>query len=68
MSEPLKNKSPGVILYQDKQIEDLNSLCSSGKTDLDVDKTFKLCHMHVTVTCFKELFVVRSNSKEAPFS
>ena len=60
------NKSPGVILYQDEQIEDLKSLCCSGKTVLGVDKTFNLCQMHVTVTCFKQLSVVRSDSKEAP--
>ena len=60
------NKTPGVILYSDEQIEDIKNLCSTGKSVLSVDKTFNLCQMHVTVTCFKQLSVVKSDSKEAP--
>ena len=61
------NKTQGVILYSDEQIEDFKNLCSTGKSVLGVDKTFNLCQMHVTVTCFKQLSVIRSDSKEAPF-
>ena len=59
-------KSPGIILYTDEQIDDLKSLCCTGKTVLGVDKTFNLCDMHVSVTCYKQLSVVRETTKESP--
>ena len=60
------NKTPGVILYSDEQIEDFKNLYTTCKSVLGMDKTFNLCQMHVTVTCFKQLPVIRSDSKEAP--
>ena len=60
------NKSPGIILYTDDQIRDLKILCCTGRAILGVDKTFNLCDMHVTVTCYKQLAAVRLTSGEAP--
>lgn len=59
-------KSPTIILYTDEQIADLKTLCCSGKTVLGVDKTFMLCKMHVTVTCYKQLTVTRHTTGEPP--
>ena len=33
---------------------------------LGVDKTFNLCDMHVTATCFKQLTVIRETTGESP--
>ena len=52
-------KTPTIIFYTDEQTSDLKNLCCIGKTGMDVDKTFNLCDMHVTVTCFKQLSVVQ---------
>ena len=60
------NKTPGIILYTDEQIRDLKNLCCSGKSTLGFDKTFNLCDMHVSVTCYKQLSVVRTTTGETP--
>lgn len=59
-------KSPCVILYTDSHISDIKTFCCSGQTVLGVDKTFMLCKMYVTVTCYKNLSVTRTRSGEPP--
>ena len=59
-------KAPCIILYNDEQIHDLKLLCCTGQTVLGVDKTFNLCDMHVTVTCYKQLSVVKEGTTEPP--
>ena len=59
-------KAPCVILYHDEQIHDLKLLCCTGQTVLGVDKTFNLYDMHVTVTCYKQLTVVKEGTTEPP--
>lgn len=61
-----KGKAPCTILYNDEQITDLKKLCCSGLSILGIDKTFNLCDMHVTVTCFKHTSVVKESTKEHP--
>ena len=41
-------------------------LCCTGQTVLGIDKTFTLCDMHVTVTCYKQLTVVKEGTTEPP--
>ena len=60
------DKTPSIILFNDEQIRDIKNLCCNGKTILGFDKTFNLCNMHVTVSCFKQLSVVRQNTGEPP--
>lgn len=59
-------KAPCIILYNDEQIQDLKTLCCTGQTVLGVDKTFNLCDMHVTVTCYKQLSVTKEGTAEPP--
>lgn len=59
-------KPPCIILYTDEQITDLKNLCCSGQTVLGIDKTFMLCKMHVTVTCYKQMTVNRHRTDEPP--
>lgn len=59
-------KAPCIVLFTDEQLHDLKQLCCSGQTVLGVDKTFNLCDMHVTVTCYKQLSVVRQSTGEPP--
>jgi hypothetical protein len=37
-----------IVLYSEKQLEDLRSMCCTGQSILGIDKTFNLCDMHVT--------------------
>ena len=60
------NKSPCTILYTDEQLQDIKNYCCTGQTILGVDKTFNLCDMHVTVTCYKQLSVVRPKTNDHP--
>ena len=60
------DKASCVILYNDEQIQDLKQLCCNGKTVLGLDKTFNLCDMHVTVTCYKQLSVTKVSTSEPP--
>ena len=46
--------SPTIILYTDEQIHDIKTICCTGKTVLGLDKTFMLCKMHVTISCYKK--------------
>ena len=57
-------KTPVVILYNDEQLSDIKNICCSGQAVLGVDKTFNLCDVHVTVTCYKQTSVVRHNSDD----
>ena len=41
-------------------------MCCTGQTVLGVDKTFNLCDMHVTVTCYKQLSVIRQRTGQPP--
>ena len=59
-------RAPSIILYSDEQIIDLKNLCCTGQTVLGVDKTFNLCDMHVTVSCYKQLAVKRVTTDEPP--
>ena len=61
-----KNKTPTIILYNDEQILDVKNLCCTGQSVLGVDKTFNLCNMHVTVSCYKQRSVVRTRTAESP--
>ena len=61
-----KNKTPCIILYTDEQIEDLKNICCNGDAVLGVDKTFNLCKMHVTITCYKQTSVIRHDTNEHP--
>ena len=54
------------ILYNDEQMVDIKSLCYSGRTKLGVDKTFNMCDMHVTGTCFKQLSVSKILLDDSP--
>lgn len=45
---------------------DLKNICCNGQSVLGVDKTFNLCDMHVTATCFKQNAVVRDDTGESP--
>ena len=57
-------KTPVIILYNDEQLTDIKNLCCTGRTVLGVDKTFNLCNVHVTVTCYKQLSVYRPGGDE----
>ncbi|XP_053376475.1 uncharacterized protein LOC128547528 [Mercenaria mercenaria] len=59
-------KTPCIILYTDEQMTDLQNICCQGHTVLGVDKTFNLCDMHVTVTCYKQLSVNRQRTDDHP--
>lgn len=61
-----QGKAPCIILYTDEQLDDIETLCCSGQSVLGVDKTFNLCDMHVTVTCYKQTAVVRHDTGEPP--
>ena len=52
-------KTPVTILYNDEQLYDIKNICCTGQAVLGVDKTFNLCDIHVTVTCYKQLSVVK---------
>ena len=59
-------KAPCIILYTDDQLEDIKNLCCSGQSILGIDKTFNLCNMHVTATCFKQTAVNMASTKQPP--
>ncbi|KAK3101791.1 hypothetical protein FSP39_006376 [Pinctada imbricata] len=61
-----QGKSPCLILYNDEQIKDLKNICCTGQSILCVDKTFNLCDMHVTATCYKQVSVVDEKTNESP--
>ncbi|KAK3104132.1 hypothetical protein FSP39_024650 [Pinctada imbricata] len=61
-----QGKAPCLILYSDEQISDIKTLCCSGQTILGIDKTFNLCYMHVTATCYKQTSVTKDSTNDAP--
>jgi transposase-like protein len=61
-----QGKAPCLILYNDDQLTDIKNICCTGQTPLGIDKTFNLCDMHVTATCYKQTSVVMESTGEAP--
>ena len=61
-----QGKAPCIILYSDEHLTDLKHLCCTETSILGVDKTFNLCNMHVTTTCYKQTTVVKDSTGEAP--
>jgi len=61
-----QGKALCIILYSDEHLTDLKHLCCTGTSILGVDKTFNLCDMHVTATCYKQTTVVKDSTGEAP--
>ena len=59
-------KPPAFICYTDEQLTDLKYMCCTGKTVLGIDKTFMLCKMHVTVTCYKQLSIEDVRTHQNP--
>ena len=59
-------RSPCIILYTDDQMTDIKNLCCTGQTVLGIDKTFMLCKMHVTVTCYKQMTVNKTRTNKPP--
>ena len=59
-------RSPTIILYTDEQIHDINTKSCTGKTVLGLDKTFMICTMHVTVSCYKQLTVENHRTGHNP--
>ena len=61
---------PSAILYTDRQIDDIRRFCCSASvaetTILGVDKTFNLGQLHVTITAFKNLAILRRDTQEHP--
>jgi len=62
------DKPPCVILYDDKQIADVQRFCASpySRGVLGIDHTFSLGKCFVTVTTFKYTDVTRHRTNEAP--
>jgi len=56
-------KAPCVILYTEQQLEDLKNLCCTGQSILEIDKTFNLCDMHVTASCYTQTTVVMESTR-----
>lgn len=56
-------KAPCLILYTDEQIQDIKTLCCTGLSILGIYKTFNLCDMHVTATCYKQTTVIMEKKK-----
>lgn len=61
---------PAVVLYTEEQIRDLWRFCCADSnfitSILGVDKTYNLGELHVTLTVFKNLSVVRMRSQDHP--
>ena len=65
-----KDHVPSFILYTDEQIKDVKRFCASDNTAettvLDVDKTYNLSQLHVTVTTFKNIALLRQSTNTHP--
>ena len=61
-----QGKAPCLILYSEKQLEDLRSMCCTGQSILGIDKTFNLCDMHVMASCYKQTSVKMETTGEPP--
>ncbi|MDY6930033.1 MAG: hypothetical protein SWN10_23530, partial [Pseudomonadota bacterium] len=64
------HKVPSVVLFTDRQIQDVRRFCCyapvADSTILGVDKTFNLGCLHVTVTVFKNLSILRRSTNDHP--
>ena len=65
-----KDHVPSIILYTDEQIKDVKRFCASDNTAettvLGVDKTYNLSQLHVTVTTFKNIALLRQSTNTHP--
>ena len=63
-------KVPFIISYLAEQMTDLKQLhvCCTGQAILGVEKTFNLCDMHVTVSCYEQSAVTRDGLSASRFS
>lgn len=61
-----QGKAPCIIRYSEDQMTNLKTLCCSGQRILRVDKTFNLCDMHVTATCYTQIRVLKDMTNEPP--
>ncbi|XP_078493090.1 uncharacterized protein LOC144748661 [Ciona intestinalis] len=62
-----KKDSPvAIILYNEKQISDIVRFCCTGRSVLNVDKTFNLGKIHVTITVYKNRSVKSIKSGNNP--
>ena len=65
-----KDKVPCVVLYTDEQLQDIRRLCCTAPhgqtTVLGFDKTYNLGDIHVTVSIFKNLSVLRTTTGDHP--
>jgi hypothetical protein len=59
---------PSIILYSDRQIEDIKGMCFSLRSGsvLSFDKTFNLGKMYVTVSVYKNIALERVTTGQAP--
>ena len=61
---------PAIIMYIDERLQDIRRFCCSAPigetTVLGVDKTFNLGQFHVTVTCLKNLSMLRRDTNYHP--
>ena len=55
-----------IVLYSEKQLEDLRSMCCTGQSILGIDKTFNLCDMHAMASCYKQTSVKMETTGEPP--
>ena len=63
--------APCAILYTKEQLEDIKRFCGADAADnvrsiLCVDRTFNVSSLFLTVTVFKNMSVVRSNTRRPP--
>ncbi len=59
----IKGKPPMVILYTDDQMKDVTKFCLTGNTSiLGVDRTFNLGACYVTLTVFKNSYLLRRST------
>ena len=62
----LKDVTPCIVLYTPEQIQDIKTLCCSGRTCLSFDKTFNLGRIFATVAVYKHLSVIKRTTDAPP--
>ena len=63
----MKGKPPMVILYTDDQLKDVTKFCLKGNTSiLGVDRTFNPGACYVTLTVFKNSYLLRRSTQLSP--
>jgi hypothetical protein len=60
------NLVPSLVLFTQDQIEDIKAFCFSGRTVLEVDRTFNLGELYVTATVYKHLGTLRRETGDHP--